>query len=158
MRDKVRFAFSALMWAAVLLASYAITAHAQSGTNVNDAARRRRFSLSANNNLSAVLGDGTVGKIPKWSYSVPDGNSVLGDSVMTELGSSIGIDVSNPASKLTVKGMIETTLGEYKFPDGTIQTTAAAGGLQSIFHDATLVGNGTNGSPLGVAAPLCRLK
>src|SRR5262245_38717108 len=156
MRDKMKFTLSALIWAAVLLASYAVTAHAQSGTtnHVNDNARRRGFSLSANNNPSAVLGDGTVGKIPKWSYLAPNGNSVLGDSVITELGGNIGIDVANPASRLTVKGMIETTLGGYKFPDGTVQTTAAVGGLQSIFHDATLTGNGTNGSPLGVAAPL----
>jgi hypothetical protein len=50
--------------------------------------------------------------------------------------------------------MIETTLGGYKFPDGTIQTTAALGGLQSVIHDLTLRGDGTNGSPLGVAIPL----
>jgi hypothetical protein len=88
--------------------------------------------------------------------------------------------------------MIETTLGGYKFPDGTIQTTAfsadkvvkslnglqgeltlAAGAnitimpsagntltiaapnaLTAITHNATLSGNGTQGSPLGVAVPL----
>ena len=44
--------------------------------------------------------------------------------------------------------MIETTLGGYKFPDGTVQTTAA---LSSIFHDASLMGNGTSESPLGIA-------
>jgi hypothetical protein len=50
--------------------------------------------------------------------------------------------------------MIEKTLGGYKFPDGTIQTTAATAGLSSIAHDSTLTGNGTLGSPLGVVVPL----
>src|SRR5262249_4038702 len=43
---------------------------------------------------------------------------------------------------------IETTQGGYKFPDGTIQTTAA---ITSIFHDASLTGVGTVASPLGIA-------
>lgn len=38
----------------------------------------------------------------------------------------IGIGTAAPASKLTVQGMIETTLGGYKFPDVTIQTSAAS--------------------------------
>ena len=102
----------------------------------------------------SVLGNGTVGKIPVWSETHPSGNSMLGDSIITQLNDNIGIGLMTPASKLTVQGMIETTLGGYKFPDGTIQTTAAMSGLTSIFHDATLQGDGTSGSPLGVAAPL----
>jgi hypothetical protein len=35
-----------------------------------------------------------------------------------------GIGTAVPTSLLTVRGMIETTLGGYKFPDGTVQTTA----------------------------------
>ena len=35
----------------------------------------------------------------------------------------------------------ETTLGGIKFPDGSIQTT---GGLASVFHDASLLGNGAS--------------
>jgi hypothetical protein len=46
--------------------------------------------------------------------------------------------------------MIATTLGGYKFPDGTIQATAAVSGLERVFHDATLTGDGTSRSPLGV--------
>jgi hypothetical protein len=54
---------------------------------------------------------------------------MLGDSVMSEdkVG-RIGIGTTAPTSKLTVQGMIETTLGGLKFPDGTIQTTAALSG------------------------------
>jgi hypothetical protein len=44
--------------------------------------------------------------------------------------------------------MIETTLGGYKFPDGTVQTTA---GISFVTHDASLAGLGTAASPLGIA-------
>jgi hypothetical protein len=102
----------------------------------------------------AVLGTGTVGRISKWISTGPSGNSILGDSIITELNGNIGIGLDTPTSKLGVQGMIETTLGGYKFPDGTIQTTAAVSGLQVVFHDQTLQGNGTQGSPLRVAIPL----
>jgi hypothetical protein len=35
-----------------------------------------------------------------------------------------------------------------RFPDATVQTTA---GLASVMHDATLMGTGMSGSPLGIA-------
>jgi hypothetical protein len=103
---------------------------------------------------SAVHGSGTVGKISMWVGTHPSGNSTLGDSIITQLNGNIGIGTTTPTSKLSVQGMIETSLGGYKFPDGTLQTTAAVSGLQSISHDATLTGNGTSASPLGVAIPL----
>jgi hypothetical protein len=95
-----------------------------------------------------VTGSGISGQLPKWA-----GNSstsyVLTDSIITEdKTGKIGIGTIAPTSKLTVQGMIETTLGGYKFPDGTVQTTA---GIALVTHDATLAGNGTPGSPLGIA-------
>lgn len=41
---------------------------------------------------------------------------------------NVGIGSSNPGQKLTVAGTIESTSGGFKFPDGSVQTTAAAGG------------------------------
>ncbi len=35
----------------------------------------------------------------------------------------VGIDIVDPAEKLSVKGVVESTEGGFKFPDGTIQTT-----------------------------------
>ena len=40
---------------------------------------------------------------------------------------NVGIGTTNPTSPLTVAGVIEMTSGGIKFPDGTIQTTAASG-------------------------------
>jgi hypothetical protein len=96
-----------------------------------------------------VNGGGTTGQLPKW-VGVDGANTyTLGDSnIFEDKFGKVGIGTRTPVSPLTVKGMIETTLGGYKFPDGTVQTTAA---LSTIFHDATLTGNGTAVSPLGIA-------
>ncbi|MCD4724492.1 MAG: tail fiber protein [Bacteroidales bacterium] len=37
----------------------------------------------------------------------------------------VGIGIQNPSEKLSVSGLIESTTGGFKFPDGTVQTTAA---------------------------------
>ena len=78
----------------------------------------------------AVLGAGTVGQISKWVGTSSSGNSILGDSIITESNGKIGVGLTAPTSKLTVAGMIETTLGGLKFPDGTTQTTATLQGVQ----------------------------
>lgn len=39
----------------------------------------------------------------------------------------VGIQTNNPTSPLTVAGMIESNADGYKFPDGTVQTSAASG-------------------------------
>src|SRR5262245_11387546 len=94
-----------------------------------------------------VLGGGTTGQIVKWT-----GGTTVGDSIVTETKSgNIGVGTTTPESKLSVQGMIETTLGGYKFPDGTIQATAFAG---KVFTDTTLQGNGTSASPIGIKVPL----
>jgi len=41
---------------------------------------------------------------------------------------NVGIGVTAPTSPLTVKGVIQSTSGGFKFPDGTTQTTAEAQG------------------------------
>jgi trimeric autotransporter adhesin len=96
-----------------------------------------------------VIGSGTPEQLVKWTGVSGQNSFAIGNSIITETKFGlIGIGTLTPSSKLSVAGMIETTLGGYKFPDGTVQTTA---GLSSVFHDLTLIGNGTQGSPLGIA-------
>ena len=107
-----------------------------------------------NVHAQTVVGRGTPGQLTKWT-GFNGSNYTVGDSLITETKSGrIGIGTTTPTSTLTVIGMIETTLGGIKFPDGTVQTTAAVGGLVPVQHDTTLTGNGTAASPLGVAVPL----
>lgn len=41
---------------------------------------------------------------------------------------NVGIGTTSPAQKLSVVGVIESTTGGFKFPDGSVQVTAASGG------------------------------
>ena len=61
-------------------------------------------------------------------------NTIVSQSNSVILGNNanVGIGTSTPNSKLTVVGLIETTTGGVKFPDGTIQTTAGVSGVTSL--------------------------
>lgn len=59
------------------------------------------------------------------------GNLVLNDSLLPftngliVLNGKVGIGTASPAQKLSVAGTIESTSGGVKFPDGSVQATAA---------------------------------
>ncbi len=99
-------------------------------------------NVSANNLTNATaIGAGAV---------VSQSNAlILGNNV------NVGIGTSTPASKLTVVGLIETTTGGVKFPDGTVQTTASTS-VSAILNQTTpqsganfnIAGNGTVGGTL----------
>lgn len=70
-----------------------------------------------------ITGRGTAGSIPRFT----DPNTI-GDSVIFENAGNVGIGTQTPNEKLSVDGIIETTAGGVKFPDGSVQTTAVVGG------------------------------
>jgi hypothetical protein len=118
--------------AMLLICPLAAETTAQSNTT-DDRATSRSISRAANRSPMssgasfAVLGSGTVGRVTKWvGFNT---NSFIGDSTIFEdkIG-NVGVGTDTPTSRLTVQGMVETTLGGYKFPDGTIQTTALSSG------------------------------
>src|SRR5688572_8762523 len=112
------------------------------------------IARSAHAQQPAVHGQGTVGHLVMWLGTTPSGRSLIGASIVTQSGGNIGIGVPAPMSRLAVQGLVEATLAGFKFPDGTVQTTAATTGLQSVVHDSTLTGAGTAASPLGLSLPL----
>src|SRR5258708_17834551 len=96
------------------------------------------FASTAAGGSLQVLGSGTVGRLTKWTGATSS-NWFIGDTTIFENKNGlVGIGTDTPTSKLTVAGMVEITLSGLKFPDGTVQTTSAAGALFSVAHDPTL--------------------
>jgi hypothetical protein len=149
--------FKKISIAALLMAGLALGANHAGGQSHTSAQRSERklqpFFFGTAPNLP-VLGGGTMGQLTMWT-GFNSANSVIGDSIITQtkLG-RIGIGTTAPTSTLTVEGMIETTTGGFKFPDGTVQTTSSSSALFGVSHDPTLSGAGTSASPLSVAVSL----
>jgi len=73
------------------------------------------------------------------------------NSLYFKKGGNVGVGTSGPTSKLTVTGTIESTSGGIKFPDGSIQASAAAlgatqSGITAVTAGMGLVGGGTTGT------------
>lgn len=85
-----------------------------------------------------VRGSGTVSRITKWTAT-----DEIGDSVIAESGGNIGIGTATPTEKLQVAGIVHSTTGGVKFPDGSVQTTAASGGgVTGVTASAPLASSG----------------
>ena len=103
---------------------------AQTDATTQHPARKGSAVQPAAGSTTPVTGSGTAGQLTKWTSI-----NTLGDSSITEdKFGKVGIGTTSPASKLTVGGVIESTSGGVKFPDGTLQATAAvtATGLTSV--------------------------
>ncbi|MFA4835380.1 MAG: tail fiber domain-containing protein [Dehalococcoidia bacterium] len=80
---------------------------------------------------------GDAGKVYAFS-------SGAGEKLTLLYGGNVGIGSTEPGSKLTVAGTIETTVGGIKFPDATIQTTAMSGSNYVQKAGDTMTGTLTN--------------
>lgn len=81
----------------------------------------------------ASLCSGQAGRKPKY--------------VEYDEANNVPIGVAGTGSKLAVGGVIESTIGGIKFPDGSTQVKA---GITQIFTTGAITGNGTAESPLTV--------
>src|SRR5712692_1827466 len=111
-----------------------------------------------------VVGSGTLGRLTKWT-GLTSGNSFIGDtSIFEDKYGNVGIGTDTPTSRLTVAGTIQSTSGGFKFPDGSVQTTAGVSASQVVRSLNLLSGDlmlnpGANititplGNTLTIAAP-----
>jgi len=78
---------------------------------------------------------------PSWAvYGETSGSNGWGGYFIGKgyFSGNVGIGTTDPGSPLTVAGLIESTASGFKFPDGSIQNTAAIGGGSSLWSaDAT---------------------
>jgi len=125
------------------------------GTTGQVAGAGASISLLAGNGGDAPTGsnNGMGGSITLQPGGAGAGAGTAGKSgnvLIAPSGGNVGVGTTTPASKLTVAGVIQSTSGGIKFPDNTIQTSAASGS-GNVVHDSTLAGSGTTASPLSVS-------
>ena len=86
-------------------------------------------SCPAGSSISGINQDGTVSceldNDTRDSLDSPDGQIL--DALLVDNAGNVGIGNPFPSDKLSVNGVIETTQGGIRFPDGTLLTTAASG-------------------------------
>jgi hypothetical protein len=95
-----------------------------------------------------------IGQMAKNVATFTHGTTALytngAERVRINSAGNVGIGTLNPTHKLDVAGPIRSSSGGYVFPDGSVQTTAAAGGVDSqwttsgsnIYYTAGNVGIG----------------
>jgi hypothetical protein len=81
--------------------------------------------LSANTSDYSIISSKTLGGKTALRMSVGDDPD---DNILLMPSGNVGISDSTPSQKLTVSGTVYSKSGGFKFPDGSIQTTASFGG------------------------------
>ncbi|MBU1729541.1 MAG: hypothetical protein KKH64_06240, partial [Candidatus Margulisbacteria bacterium] len=119
------------------------------GTDINSDAG---LILTPGTNGDSVVYYYSNGDISAKTYSDPTEKYMIfvngQDRVYVNTNGNVGIASSEPSAKLTVAGLIQTTTGGVKFPDGTTQTTAATGGtgdITAVDASGGLTGGGESG-------------
>lgn len=103
-----------------------------------------------------VSGTGTVGQLAYFSgaSTISSGDGIAANSLVWDFTNNrLGIGTSAPSEKLEVAGVVYSTSGGFKFPDGSTQLTAVSGSGMAI--GASIAG-ATEGSLLfaGVSGTL----
>ncbi len=101
------------------------------GYGIRDNAGVMEVKSSGGSWLGLLSGSGTTNYLPKLTAARTIGTSQIFDN-----GTNVGVGTTSPAQKFSVAGQIYSALGGFRFPDGTVQTTAASSnaGTYQVFN------------------------
>ena len=99
------------------------------GDNNSFFGRNTGLSNDSGSNNTLIGANANVAVAGLTNATAIGAGAIVGQSDALILGNNVnvGIGTSTPGSRLTVAGLVESTSGGVKFPDGSIQTTAATG-------------------------------
>jgi len=109
------------------------------------------YTLRVNGSDPTIAG--TAGNLELWT-DISIGSLHLFTATPT---GRIGIKVIDPGETLSVGGCVESTTGGFKFPDGTVQTTAATGGGSPWDTNGPSIYYLPGGVGIGTDSPAARL-
>ncbi|MDO7852657.1 beta strand repeat-containing protein, partial [Hymenobacter convexus] len=86
-----------------------------------------------------VLGVNTAAGVDKYNFSLQGGglnlseSSVASGRLFVKDGGNVGIGTTSPGQRLEVAGQVFSSTGGFRFPDNTVQTTAAISASSATF-------------------------
>jgi hypothetical protein len=78
--------------------------------------------------VGTLAGGGTALSVGGVGSVEVDAPGIHGGRFLVQENGNVGIGTTTPTSKLSVQGTVESTTGGFKFPDGSVQSTAANAG------------------------------
>ncbi|MEY9835522.1 hypothetical protein ABH941_000740 [Streptacidiphilus sp. EB103A] len=131
------------------------------GIGVTDPGAGARLGVAGNVVLdnTALFGFGNTGEWITSERHAEQGDNLYGLSLATGHATrltitnsgNVGIGTTTPGQTLTVQGVIESTVGGIKYPDGTVQTSAIVQGPKGLVGDQGAPGMLGKKGPPGIS-------
>ena len=109
------------------------------------------LSRNAENQLVVAAADQAIGNTLNASDGSPE------SAVFVDADGLVGVGTQTPTDQLTVDGVVRSATGGFKFPDGTVQSTAALSSASIWSTDGSNISYTSGKVGIGDASPVATL-